>query len=334
MTTIGTRHRRHAIVAGVLTAALSLAACGGGGTPAVTGSSTAGYPITVDTQFGQLTLTAEPQRIVVLGSPRDVDVLAALGNPPLAYAAPAVTGEDDARTLAPWLGEDAFEQYVPGLFEDDFGPAREAIAQLDPDLIIFFGAGAPLDQQGYEQLAGIAPTYAYVTLPPWRDEITTIGTLVGKSSAAARLTKNIEAEFAKAREEVPGLKGRTFFHGVATPDGIYAVPAAIELFTEFGLEPAENQPVPPDRPQTFSRENLDQIDADVVFLGGQDDPMAVLKEDPRFAELPAVRNQAMIYLQPLLGKISIPSQIGPASVPWLLDRLVPELQKSSLSLGT
>lgn len=146
--------------------------------------------------------------------------------------------------------------------------------------------------------------------------------------------EDVAAQFDEARARLAGLQGATYFVAHLNEDGsFYTFPPADRFLGELGLEPADNMPVPPESPTDISAENLDDISADVVLLTGppQDgSDRFVIEDDPRYAELPAVDNGTMIFLHPLVGDVP-PTQIGPASVPWYLDRFLPELENSSLN---
>lgn len=101
--------------------------------PNGTGSASAeGYPVTVDSDLGEITLSERPENIVVVGDARYADVLAALDEAPAVFG----SGEDEQTTLEsyPWLEG----QY--GEYDDTIFPAyeidAEAIGALQPDLII------------------------------------------------------------------------------------------------------------------------------------------------------------------------------------------------------
>jgi iron complex transport system substrate-binding protein len=326
-------HRRHLtiVAATAITTMLALSACGSD-----SGSSTAGgtddgagaFPATVDTEFGEVTVDEKPEKIVVIGSARDVDMLDALGAPADVYG--GWGPEKTALQTAPWI-KGLYDEYASDLIADS-KPAAEAVAEQDPDLIIYFGSGAPIDQSSFDQLTEIAPTYAYKHLAPHEDELEALGKLTGTSDQVDKVTEGIDDDFAEARETLSGLEGKTFFQGAVSADGIYSVPDANHFFDELGLEPADIQPSG-DKPQTLSMERIGDIDADVAVIGGEDEPRKALEDDSRFDRLPAVKNGTMVLAAGTETYVSMPTQIGPSSVPYILSKLVPQLKDSKLNQG-
>ncbi|WP_166969092.1 ABC transporter substrate-binding protein [Brevibacterium atlanticum] len=330
--TIDTHVRRRAVAATALGAVLALSACGSGSDGAAEGESTeaaGGFPASVDTEFGKVTVEEKPETIVVIGSPLDVDMLDALGEPADVYG--GWGPEDLALQTAPWI-EGLYDEYAADLIADS-KPSAEAVAEQDPDLIIYFGAGSPLDQSGFDQLTEIAPTYAYTQLPTHEDELDALGTLTGTTDQVEKVVQGIDDDFAEARETLSGLEGKTFFQGVTSPDGIYSVSGANHFFSELGLEPSKAQPTE-DKTQTLSLERLDDIDADVAVIGGEDDARKEVEDDSRFDRLPAVENDAMVLVGGTETYLSMPTQIGPSSVPYILGKLVPQLEDSTLNQGS
>ncbi|WP_181274003.1 ABC transporter substrate-binding protein [Brevibacterium oceani] len=330
--TIAHDSRRFAVTATALGAVLALSACGGGSSESAdeNSSDAAGsFPATVSTEFGDAVVEEKPENIVVIGSPLDIDMLDALGEQADVYG--GWGPENQALQTAPWI-KGLYGEYADDLIADS-KPSAEAVASHDPDLIIYFGAGSPLDQSGYDQLSEIAPTYAYTQLPSYEDELDALGQLTGTTDRVEDVTKGIDDDFSEARESLHGLQDKTFFQGVVTPDGIYSVPGAKNFFGALGLKPSDLQPSE-DKPQTLSTEKLDEIDADVVVLGGEDGPRKKLEDDPRFDRLPAVKNGTMVLVGGSETYLSMPTQIGPSSVPYILDKLVPQLEDSALNQGS
>lgn len=324
-------HRRHLTIAAAASAVLALSACGSGSDDAAVENSTdsaGAFPATVDTEFGKVTVEEKPEKIVVIGSPLDVDMLEALGEPADVYG--GWGAEDLALQTAPWI-EGLYDEYSSDLIADN-KPAAEAVAAQDPDLIIYFGAGSPLDQSGFDQLTEIAPTYAYTQLPTHEDELEALGQLTGTSDKVEKVSQGIDDDFAEARETLSGLQGKTFFQGVVTADGIYSVPGAKNFFGGIGLKPADIQPSE-EQTQTLSAERYGDIDADVAVIGGEDEPRKDFENDSRVKRLPAVKNGTMILVGGTETYVSMPTQIGPSSVPYILDKIVPQLKDSKLNQG-
>ncbi|WP_170946097.1 ABC transporter substrate-binding protein [Rhodococcus sp. 14-2483-1-2] len=282
--------------------------------------------MTVDSDLGEVTLTKKPEKIVVVGDARYVDVLAALGEAPAVFG----SGEDEQTTLKsyPWLEG----QY--GAYDDKIFPAyeidAEAIGALQPDLIILQTFGN-LDEGLQKQLSAIAPVYADDNPENWENAVTTMGAVTNKREQAEKLVSDMKAEFSAARERIAGLQGKTFFAGSMLDGSLYPLPEMGIFASELGLIPADNMPVIPDRGDPISAENRDQITADVVFVasfasGAHKD----LESDPRYADLPSVKSGTMVILEPLIGLDNM-TAVAPTTVPWLLERILPGLEKSALN---
>src|SRR3954469_10613777 len=125
---------RSAVVTAVLALPLLLAACGGSelddapaeGTPAA-GSA---FPVTVQHQYGDTVVPAEPKRVVSVGV-TEQDVLLQLGVVPVAVT--EWYGEQPDATW-PWA-HDLLDGAHPEVLHTDNGLEFERIAALDPDLI-------------------------------------------------------------------------------------------------------------------------------------------------------------------------------------------------------
>ncbi|MEZ4640311.1 MAG: ABC transporter substrate-binding protein [Caldilineaceae bacterium] len=117
-------------------------------------STTTAFPVTVEHQFGAITIPTAPQRVVSLGY-SDQDPILALGVQPVAVR--YWFGDADAQVW-PWAA-DKLTDGQPQVLNMPFGELNfETIAALQPDLIIAVSAG--IDDAEYETLSQIAPTLA------------------------------------------------------------------------------------------------------------------------------------------------------------------------------
>lgn len=331
--------RRHTagLAAALFTTTLALTACGTNGesgsdgetSSAAPSESAQAFPVTVPSDAGDITLTEKPEKIVVVGANRYVDVLASLDEAPDVFSG----GVDEQRALewSPWI-EGMYGEWVDGLLTADWDPDVEAIAALAPDLVVLQNNGA--DETVLQQLSQVAPVYTEDSPRNWADAVTNMGKATGKSELAAQVIDETNAEFAAARERIAGLQGKTYLAGWASDqDGsFWPFPEMGTFADELGLVKADNMPVLPDRGTPISKENLDLITADVVLVSSNDGHYKEFESDPRFAEMPAVTNGTMVLLEPLIG-IAQTTDVGPASVPWLLERILPVLEKSALNTG-
>jgi iron complex transport system substrate-binding protein len=179
----------HAATVAAVTVAL-LAGCASGGSggsggdePAAT-TPRAGYPVTV----GDLTLQAQPTRIVSL-SPVATEMLFAVG------AGGQVVAADEFSTYPP-------EAPTTGL--SGFTPNVEAIAEHDPDLVVISYDPGDL----VTQLDALAiPAHLVSDTPADLDDvyaqITDIGTLTGHPAEATDLVRRMDEDITKLAADVP-----------------------------------------------------------------------------------------------------------------------------------
>jgi iron complex transport system substrate-binding protein len=205
--------------AAFLAAAVLISACGGGGSaPAAEAPPTGGggpFPVTVQHSLGSTVVPAAPQRVVSLGY-TDQDTILALGVVPVAIR--EFTGNRPAATW-PWASA-RLQGGQPQVLTGEV--STEAIAALQPDLIVAVSAG--LTQEQYATYSRIAPT---ITQPPgadayqtaWQDATRLIGTALGKAAEADRLVTDLEARFAAVRAQYPQFAGKRAAVAAASSSG-------------------------------------------------------------------------------------------------------------------
>lgn len=320
------------LAASLLSVSLLLTACGGGDSSddaGASGASSEGFPVTVNSEYGEVTVEKQPERIVALGV-EYLDMLASIGEKPVAFSA---TGESDKAavdTSYPWAADLYTDEYDPSLITSEYKVNVEAVAATDPDLIL--GTPSYIGQQQYDQLSAIAPTYVSVFAADrdWQDDLTDIGALTGKSDEAAQAISDVKAEYAAAAEKLPGLQGKTVNSAYYLPaTGEFKLAGSFSWVDFLGLKPAANQPPPGSPATSLSAENIDQFAGDVVFIQTDEDGRAKLEADPRFAELPASKNGTVLFLDS--AQYSAGTSIGPASLKWLLPEILPQLEASTLN---
>ncbi|MNJ37447.1 Fe(3+)-citrate-binding protein YfmC precursor [compost metagenome] len=187
----------------------------------------------VDTVKGQITIPANPQRII----------------------GTTVTYPDFLYTLdvIPVAAENYHEQfasYFQGAFKDvnklgsgaslDF----EKVLAAAPDLII---APAWRDESNYDQLTQIAPTVLLENRDDWRDELRDIAKVLNVSNKAEQAIQNYEQKIKEAKERLHTLIGdETVVYMRITPKGsVISGPLSGRgkvIHEELGLKPVDAYP--------------------------------------------------------------------------------------------
>lgn len=338
-------HRRGtALLAAILGAVLALAGCStaepaGQETTSATSRSGGTFPVTIETTRGEVTVNEKPERIVALER-EFVELLHILDEEPISWGAYLMSAEE-IREADPW--ESFFNTDPdPGMYNADYTINVEAVAAYDPDLIL---TSAYTDDQIYEQLSQIAPTYGSAGAPgvTWQDHLSALATLAGSDTAIVdEVVAKIDAEFVAARERLSGLQGATFqTPGYDESGNFWLTHYGNSTLIELGLTPGNDQPFGEtatlDSDVQVSLENLDRLNADVLFLqlGLRGDEIeaevrSALDADPRVADLPAKQNGTWIELTAAQWS-AIHSGGTPASNRWFLDQIVPQLEASALN---
>ncbi|MEU8919971.1 iron-siderophore ABC transporter substrate-binding protein [Kitasatospora sp. NPDC048545] len=286
----------------VLAVALSttlLAACGSSGDGAKSGGDSAssapagaaaGFPRSVKHAAGTAELKSRPKRVVVLDS-GELDDVTLLGITPVGAVSPHMKTEG------------GFPNYLKDKIKDtkDVGPMNEPnlelIASLKPDLIL---SSKVRHAKVYSQLNAIAPTVlAETTGFPWKDNLALYAQALGKEDEAKKALADYEARAKKLGEEI-----KTKFNGtmptasvvrfVAGPTRLYAKSSySGVVLKDVGL----TRPAPQDVDQNIlevSAEQINQADADLVFVTTADDPTKTkeseVQQTPVWQGLNAVKN--------------------------------------------
>ena len=319
-----------------VTLALALAGCGSSDEPSSSagsaqGSSTAGvFPAEATHKFGTTVVPERPKRIVVVGL-TEQDTVLALGHKPIA------TTEwygDHPGAIWPWARE-AMGDAKPTVLDNSDGLQFERIAALRPDLII--GTNAGIQRKDYEKLSQIAPTVAGAKggtdyFSPWEQQTVLIAQALGQEEQGRELVADVKASFAKVADAHPEWQGKTatfsqngFYDGL-----IYVYPPGLNTeflsYLGFEINPKLTPLVEKAGEQvTVSAERFDVLEADVVvFATEKPSDIANLRKVPTFGKLPAVAEHRAVYTDGVLaGAIYF---MSPLSLPYVLDRLAPQLE--------
>ena len=263
---------RYKVAAGVALLALTLAGCASAASdsegPTANEATTAGtFPQTVETAFGDVTVESAPQRIVALGW-GDAETALALGYQPV--------GASD------WLafGGDGVGPWAEGLYDtspeiiDTLEPSYEAIAALEPDLILDVrGSG---EQDRYDRLSEITTTVSvpeggesYLTTQEQQVEM--ISTALGVPEKGDELIQEIDDAYDAAAEAHPEWQGKTVTAATRTSEGWGAYIEGsnrVETMERFGfVQNPTIQDIPVNSggfSVSISSEELDAMDADLI----------------------------------------------------------------------
>lgn len=349
-----TAHFPRLLAAGALLA-LTVAACGGTATPAgdttattrapTTEDTTAttstvaeasAFPVTIEHAFGETTIETEPTRVVAWGW-ATADALIALDVAPVGIPYQAYGGDEEG--VLPWIREAIEEKgmEMPAVLPDSAEPPFEAIAALEPDLILSPYSG--ITEQDYDLLSQIAPTVAYpkeAWATPWREVIQIVGESVGKPAEAAQLLADIDSTIAEKAAEHPEFQGKTVAVVWPTLETFYVYKQAdsrVQFIEDLGFETPESVHELGEGGETFyytlSFEQLDQLNSDVLvaYADTEEQAQEFLSSDP--AQLmPQVKSGAVASVvgTEFIASVSPPTAL---SLTWGLDTYVELLSEAA-----
>lgn len=279
------------LLCGVLLAAgmTVLTACGGG-THTGTGHDDAGYPRTIATAEGDVTIPKRPERVVVLDT-AELDSVTLLGITPVGAIPPHLS---DGDAFPAYLKDKLHGTVEVGTSAE---PKLDLIASLRPDLIL---SNKVRHEKIYDQLSKIAPTVLTETTGfPWKANLVLHAKALGKEKEAEAALAGYEARARKVGAEIIAANGgkpptvsvtrfmagkirmyqKANFSGVILADLGMARPPS-QNADEFDNE--------------ISPELVDQADADVLFVTTAISPEKTQKQavegSPLWTSLTAVRS--------------------------------------------
>jgi len=319
----------HVGVAALAVAALSLTACSGtaGTDDAGSGSpSNAAFPVTVTTEFGDVTVEKEPVRVVALGW-GDAETALALGVQPV--------GASD------WLGfgGEGVGPWAEGLYDtapeiiETLEPSYEAIAALKPDLILDTKSSG--DEDRYDKLSSIATTIgvpegkaSYLTTMDEQMEL--ISTALGQKEKGAQLLAEVDATYEAAAAAHPDWAGKTVAAATKTSEGWGAYVEGSERVTfleRLGFVQSPAIAALPANAGGFSvdisSEQLDLLDADLIVAFPIFIDTAEITGDPLFQAVPAVADGRSVVID---GDLSAAYSLGTTlAAKFSIENLVPKI---------
>ena len=202
--------------------------------------------MTIRHAHGTTTIQKAPTRVATIGW-ADADVVAALGVVPV--GAPKITWGGNAAGLDRLVRRrgDARLGVKDGdiaRYDDSAGIPFDDIAATRPDLILGLSSG--VSKEDYDKLSKIAPVVAYTTAPwgtPWQEQLTTIGTALGRPTQAAALLADTTRAIDDAVAANPQLKGRKAAWAWFSPTDL----STVGLYTTARPAPADAARVRPGR---------------------------------------------------------------------------------------
>lgn len=292
-----TNYRLPAALLAVALSTTLLAACGSNGStdakPAASqapGDAAAAFPRSVKHAAGTAEIKAQPKRVVVLDS-GELDDVTLLGITPVGAVSPHMKTEG------------GFPNYLKDKVKEtkDIGPMAEPnlelIASLKPDLIL---SSKVRHAKIYDQLNAIAPTVlAETTGFPWKENLALYAQALGKEAEAKAVLADYQARAAKLGEEIRAKSGGTMpsasvVRFVAGPTRMYAKSSySGVVLKDVGLTRPAAQDVDKNIVEV-SAEQINQADADLVFVTTADDPsktkQSEVQSTPVWQDLKAVKN--------------------------------------------
>ncbi|MFG2372409.1 iron-siderophore ABC transporter substrate-binding protein [Streptomyces sp. NPDC048504] len=333
--------RLSGLLASVLLLAVTAVGCGSsdsGSTSSSSNTSGSGakasadaFPVTIAHKFGSTTIKSEPKRIVTVGL-TDQDAVLALGTVPVGTTE-WLGGYKGA--IGPWAKDKLGSAAAPTVLKDTgTGPQVEKIAALKPDLILAVYSG--LTKAQYQSLSQFAPVVAQPKQyndygVPWQQQTEEIGKAMGKAAEAKTLVSGVEARFAAAKKANPGFAGASAV--MATPyEGVFVYGSQdprSRLLSDLGFSlPKDLDKVIGDTfGANISKERYDLLDQKVAVWIVPDTTTAVTKlhSDKIYGDLNVVKQGREVFIKETSDYGNAVSLSTVLSIPYVLDRMVPQL---------
>ncbi|MEU9462328.1 iron-siderophore ABC transporter substrate-binding protein [Streptomyces sp. NPDC048312] len=338
-----TRARRRTLAATAAAAALVLALGGcsssddGKETSGASGKSSGAFPVSIKSALGTAEIKEQPERVVTLGQ-GSAETAIALGHTPVGME--KYEWGSDKTGYLPWI-HDAVKKSgdkLPTQFTGGEDIDFEAITELEPDVILAPWSG--ITQKDYDILKDIAPTVAYPDLPwstDWDQQIDIVAKALGQPDEAKTLTSKIEKQLSDAAATRPEYKKHTFSYIYNTGPGTLGVfkpnEQRVKMVSSLGLkvDPVVNtfKETKGTDSALIGLENAEKLkDSDLLFTFYMDDKSRKeIEAQPLYTAMPAVKSGAVVA-----GKdnsfVTASSIINPLTVPWVIDRYLPLIDKA------
>lgn len=197
-----------------LFAGLALVSCSAGGDTSSNGAtqstSESGWPRTIQTDDGELTLEAQPQRIVSTSTTLTGSLLAV--DAPVVASAATVPNvpelSDDKGFFSQW-SEAAQTAGVEKLYENS-SPNLEKVAEYNPDLIVVSKTGGDSVMDSVEQLRKLAPVLVIdYSGKSWQEVTQLVGEATGHETQAQEKIEAFDARLESLKSEIKVPEGTT-----------------------------------------------------------------------------------------------------------------------------
>jgi iron complex transport system substrate-binding protein len=258
----------------LLLAALALiaVACAGGGaerpaqapltaateqtttTQAPTTTEAAAFPVTIETETGEVIVVERPERVVSL-SPTATEMLFALG------AGDQVVATDEFSNYPPEAGRT--EKLGSG-----FEVNVEAVAGAEPDLVVLsFDSGEVVESLRALGIPALLHP-AGETLDDTYVQIEQLGAATGHGAEAAELVAGIQAEIEEIVSEVPEPpEPLTYYHELTTNlDSVTSATFIGQIYGLVGLQSIADEATGAGPYPQLSAEFIIEADPDLIFL--------------------------------------------------------------------
>ncbi|MGO1174391.1 MAG: iron-siderophore ABC transporter substrate-binding protein [Actinomycetaceae bacterium] len=287
------------------------------------------FPVTVETEHGDVTVEERPERVVALGW-GDAEIALQLGVEPVGAA--DWIGFDSEDGIGPWV-ENTYSESpeILGTLELSY----EAVAALEPDLILDVNSSG--DEERHERLSSIATTVGvgpggtnYLTN---RDEqVEMIATALGEPERGEEILAEVDAAFAEVAEAHPEWSAQTATVASRTSEGWGAHTSGdgrMEFMEDLGFTPnpeLEELAGEGEWSVSLSDEQIGLFDADVVVGFPIWIDAAEITEDAGWNAVPAVEDgRALVVGDDLSNAFSLGT---PEARLYALEQLAPMIEEA------
>lgn len=256
------------------------------------------FPVKIEDNFGnKVTLEKEPMKIVSL-APNNTEVLFALG---LGDRVVGVTSYCD-------YPEEAKAKEIVGDFE---GNNLEKIVELNPDLVLVYGAGNEEDNKVLKDAGIKVLGFMPETIDAVIKDIETVGKATGKNKEAAELVEAMNNKKNEILEKVKGQEEVKVFYEI-WHDPLMA--AGKGSFMDELITLAGGKNIAEDAEGAYPQYDLEQlVERDPeVYLTAQDMPdktVESIKVRPGYEDISAIKNDRVYVFEG--NEANVVSRPGP-----------------------